>query len=40
MQLGFPEQRPGMWQVLKMIQEIKEIVMMEDNVVESSIGIS
>ncbi|XP_043711916.1 probable inactive receptor kinase At5g67200 [Telopea speciosissima] len=26
-----PEQRPTMWQVLKMIQEIKETVMMEDN---------
>lgn len=38
--LASPEQRPGMWQVLKMIQEIKEIVMMEDNVVESSFGIS
>ncbi|KAJ4967054.1 hypothetical protein NE237_018903 [Protea cynaroides] len=25
-----PEQRPTMWQVLKMIQEIKEIVIMED----------
>lgn len=26
-----PEQRPTMWQVLKMIQEIKESVLMEDN---------
>ncbi|XP_043714238.1 probable inactive receptor kinase At5g67200 [Telopea speciosissima] len=26
-----PEQRPTMWQVLKMIQEIKETVTMEDN---------
>lgn len=26
-----PEQRPAMWQVLKMIQEIKESVMTEDN---------
>ncbi|KAA8537783.1 hypothetical protein F0562_027637 [Nyssa sinensis] len=26
-----PEQRPTMWQVLKMIQEIKEAVTMEDN---------
>ncbi|GAV88869.1 Pkinase domain-containing protein [Cephalotus follicularis] len=29
--LTSPEQRPAMWQVLKMIQEIKERVMMEDN---------
>ncbi|KAL6982938.1 hypothetical protein U1Q18_016332, partial [Sarracenia purpurea var. burkii] len=26
-----PEQRPTMWQVLKMIQEIKEVVVMEDS---------
>lgn len=26
-----PEQRPTMWQVLKMIQEIKEVILMEDN---------
>ncbi|XP_042499176.1 probable inactive receptor kinase At5g67200 [Macadamia integrifolia] len=29
--LTSPEQRPTMWQVLKMIQEIKETVMVEDN---------
>ncbi|OMP01940.1 hypothetical protein COLO4_11458 [Corchorus olitorius] len=29
--LTSPEQRPAMWQVLKMIQEIKESAMMEDN---------
>ncbi|PIA56572.1 hypothetical protein AQUCO_00700726v1 [Aquilegia coerulea] len=29
--LHSPEQRPSMWQVMKMIQEIKETVMMEDN---------
>ncbi|KAK9228334.1 hypothetical protein WN944_021284 [Citrus x changshan-huyou] len=29
--LKSPEQRPAMWQVLKMIQEIKESVMAEDN---------
>ncbi|KAK9948976.1 hypothetical protein M0R45_004527 [Rubus argutus] len=29
--LTSPEQRPAMWQVLKMIQEIKESVMTEDN---------
>ncbi|KAJ4714825.1 putative Receptor protein kinase [Melia azedarach] len=29
--LTSPEQRPAMWQVLKMIQEIKESVMAEDN---------
>lgn len=26
-----PEQRPTMWQVLKMIQEIKEMILMEDS---------
>lgn len=26
-----PEQRPTMWQVLKMIQEIKEAVILEEN---------
>lgn len=26
-----PEQRPTMWQVLKMLQEIKEIVLLEDS---------
>ncbi|XP_031270315.1 probable inactive receptor kinase At5g67200 [Pistacia vera] len=29
--LTSPEQRPAMWQVLKMIQELKETVMAEDN---------
>ncbi|XP_040998821.1 probable inactive receptor kinase At5g67200 [Juglans microcarpa x Juglans regia] len=29
--LSSPEQRPTMWQVLKMLQEIKETVLMEDN---------
>lgn len=29
--LTSPEQRPAMWQVLKMIQEIKESAMMEDS---------
>ncbi|OMP03897.1 hypothetical protein COLO4_10128 [Corchorus olitorius] len=28
--LSSPEQRPTMWQVLKMLQEIKEAVLMED----------
>ncbi|KAF8404982.1 hypothetical protein HHK36_009877 [Tetracentron sinense] len=35
-----PEQRPTMWQVLKMIQEIKETVMMEDDEVDASTGFS
>lgn len=35
--LTSPEQRPTMWQVLKMIQEIKESVMVEDN---ASLGFS
>ena len=26
-----PEQRPTMWEVLKMIQELKEAVIMEEN---------
>lgn len=29
--LTSPEQRPMMWQVLKMLQEIKETVLMEDS---------
>lgn len=29
--LTSPEQRPTMWQVLKMLQEIKEIVLLEDS---------
>ncbi|KAF9600126.1 hypothetical protein IFM89_003673 [Coptis chinensis] len=35
-----PEQRPSMWQVMKMIQEIKETVMMEDNDLVPSMGFS
>ena len=35
-----PEQRPAMWQVLKMIQEIKDRVMVEDNSGGASFGIS
>lgn len=38
--LTSPEQRPTMWQVLKMIQEIKESVMMEDSMLDTSIGFS
>ncbi|CAK9161434.1 unnamed protein product [Ilex paraguariensis] len=33
--LTSPEQRPAMWQVLKMIQEIKESAMIEDSVRDS-----
>lgn len=35
-----PEQRPTMWQVLKMIQEIKESVLMEDNELDPPTGLS
>ncbi|KAL3634173.1 hypothetical protein CASFOL_021227 [Castilleja foliolosa] len=35
-----PEQRPTMWQVLKMIQEIKEVVLMEDSEFDPSSGSS
>ncbi|KAK6115929.1 hypothetical protein DH2020_008198 [Rehmannia glutinosa] len=35
-----PEQRPTMWQVLKMIQEIKEVVLMEDSEFDSNSGTS
>ncbi|XP_050212929.1 probable inactive receptor kinase At5g67200 [Mercurialis annua] len=35
-----PEQRPTMWQVLKMLQEIKDTVLTEDNVVDQHIAIS
>lgn len=35
-----PEQRPTMWQVLKMIQEIKESVLMEDNELDPLTGLS
>ncbi|CBI19482.3 unnamed protein product, partial [Vitis vinifera] len=34
-----PEQRPTMWQVLKMIQEIKESVLMEDNELDPLTGL-
>ncbi|KAL6504619.1 hypothetical protein OROHE_023377 [Orobanche hederae] len=34
------EQRPTMWQVLKMIQEIKEVVLMEDSEFDPSSGSS
>ncbi|KAK4274666.1 hypothetical protein QN277_017857 [Acacia crassicarpa] len=32
--LTSPEQRPTMWQVLKMLQEIKEIVLLEDSALD------
>ncbi|KAE9603608.1 hypothetical protein Lal_00002350 [Lupinus albus] len=32
--LALPEQRPTMWQVLKMLQEIKQIVLLEDSDLE------
>lgn len=35
-----PEQRPTMWQVLKMIQEIKEAVVMEDGEADPLSGMS
>lgn len=35
-----PEQRPAMWQVLKMIQEIKESVTIEENSGGASFGFS
>ncbi|KAM7517042.1 hypothetical protein LguiA_006625 [Lonicera macranthoides] len=35
-----PEQRPTMWQVLKMIQEIKETVIMDDCELDPTSGIS
>ncbi|PSS19740.1 Inactive receptor kinase [Actinidia chinensis var. chinensis] len=35
-----PEQRPTMWQVLKMIQEIKEAIVVEDGEYDPVIGIS
>ncbi|KAI3460207.1 hypothetical protein Pfo_016870 [Paulownia fortunei] len=35
-----PEQRPTMWQVLKMIQEIKEVVLMEDSEFNPNSGTS
>lgn len=38
--LTSPEQRPEMWQVLRMIQEVKESVMMEDTIMDASNGFS
>lgn len=38
--LTSPEQRPTMWQVLKMLQEIKESVLMEDSELDQHMGIS
>ncbi|XP_007017159.2 PREDICTED: probable inactive receptor kinase At5g67200 [Theobroma cacao] len=35
-----PEQRPTMWQVLKMLQEIKEAVLMEDGELDPHYGMS
>ncbi|GER29956.1 leucine-rich repeat protein kinase family protein [Striga asiatica] len=35
-----PEQRPTMWQVLKMVQEIKEVALMEDSDFNPSSGSS
>ncbi|KAK6938652.1 Protein kinase domain, partial [Dillenia turbinata] len=34
-----PEQRPTMWQVLKMIQEIKETIVLEDSVLDPSMDM-
>ncbi|KAF5747014.1 Leucine-rich repeat protein kinase family protein isoform 1 [Tripterygium wilfordii] len=38
--LTSPEQRPTMWQVLKMLQEIKEAVAMEDSELDPHSGLS
>lgn len=38
--LTSPEQRPTMWQVLKMLQEIKEAVLMEDGELDPHTAIS
>ncbi|XP_021903457.1 LOW QUALITY PROTEIN: probable inactive receptor kinase At5g67200 [Carica papaya] len=38
--LRSPEQRPTMWQVLKMLQEIKEAVLMEDGELDPHSGTS
>ncbi|XP_044475998.1 probable inactive receptor kinase At5g67200 [Mangifera indica] len=38
--LTSPEQRPTMWQVLKMLQEIKEAVLMDDGESDPHIGMS
>ena len=38
--LSSPEQRPTMWQVLKMLQEIKEAVIMEDGELDRQSGMS
>ncbi|KAF9668533.1 hypothetical protein SADUNF_Sadunf14G0013400 [Salix dunnii] len=38
--LTSPEQRPTMWQVLKMVQEIKETVLLEDSELDLQTGMS
>ncbi|XVE55843.1 hypothetical protein DITRI_Ditri03aG0189900 [Diplodiscus trichospermus] len=38
--LSSPEQRPAMWQVLRMLQEIKEAVSMEDGELDPHSGMS
>jgi serine/threonine protein kinase len=38
--LTSPEQRPTMWQVLKMLQEIKETVLMVDSELDPQSGLS
>ncbi|KAB5526661.1 hypothetical protein DKX38_020508 [Salix brachista] len=38
--LPSPEQRPTMWQVLKMLQEIKETVLQEDSELDPQTGMS
>ncbi|CAK7347502.1 unnamed protein product [Dovyalis caffra] len=38
--LTSPEQRPTMWQVLKMLQEIKETVLLEDSELDPHTGMS
>lgn len=38
--LTSPEQRPNMWQVMKMLQEIKATVLMEDSGADPHAGMS
>ncbi|XVF64108.1 hypothetical protein PTKIN_Ptkin09bG0140800 [Pterospermum kingtungense] len=38
--LSSPEQRPTMWQVIKMLQQIKEAVLMEEGVLDPQSGVS
>ncbi|KAL9262254.1 putative inactive receptor kinase [Drosera capensis] len=38
--MASPDQRPTMWQVLKMLQEIKEAVVMEDHELDPLAGLS